>query len=254
MHKFGLKIWSINTAYYFNEAKRLIDEGYIDYIELYFVPDSEENIKYWNKLNIPFVIHSPHMAHGFNLADKSIRDRNYSIFNSVKMYADELASEKIIVHCEANGSIGETLNQLNHIDDARIIIENVPAIVSNDTIIDYFIGVKPAEIEYIKNNSNVGFVLDIGHALAAAVYYKVDYWDFIDAFFLLKPDMLHLSDSDTTTPYDDHYNIGKGNFDFHKLKGRLLKSYNISIETNKKSKQNLDDYKEDVKSLRKILC
>ncbi|RDG29039.1 hypothetical protein DV872_23750 [Oceanispirochaeta sp. M1] len=252
MHKLGLKIWSINTDNYLNEAKRLIEEGYIDYIELYYVPGTENKLAYWEKLSIPYVIHSPHMAHGFNLADKYELENNLKIFKKVQTYADALTANKIIVHCEANGSIDETIKQLNQIDDDRILIENVPAIVSNDTIIDHFIGVKPEEIEYIKRRCNVGFVLDIGHAIAAAVHYKIDYWNMIDDFLILKPEMLHLSDTDTTTPYDDHFNIGKGNMDFNKLKKRLIIDYMISIETNKKSLDKLDDFNDDVKSFRRI--
>ena len=40
MYKIGLKLWSINTDYYYDEAKRLYDEGVFDYIELYVVPDT----------------------------------------------------------------------------------------------------------------------------------------------------------------------------------------------------------------------
>ncbi len=68
--EFGLKLWSINTDYYLAEARRLYEKGVYSYIELYAVPHTLEHIEKWKKLDIPFVIHCPHSAHGFNLASK----------------------------------------------------------------------------------------------------------------------------------------------------------------------------------------
>ena len=68
MYKIGLKLWSINTDYYYDEAIRLYKDGVFDYIELYVVPNSTDSIVKWKKLNIPFIIHCPHFAHGFNMA------------------------------------------------------------------------------------------------------------------------------------------------------------------------------------------
>ena len=54
MYKKGLKLWSVNTDYYYDEAIRLYSEGVFDYIELYVVPDtlekiSDGNIFYFHK-------------------------------------------------------------------------------------------------------------------------------------------------------------------------------------------------------------
>ena len=63
MHKLGLKLWSINTDYYYDEAIRLYNDGIFDYIELYVVPNSTETIDKWKKINIPFSLHAPHFLH-----------------------------------------------------------------------------------------------------------------------------------------------------------------------------------------------
>ena len=60
MYKRGLKLWSINTDCYYEDAKKLYDNNIFDYIELYVVPDSLDTLSTWQKLNIPFIIHCPH--------------------------------------------------------------------------------------------------------------------------------------------------------------------------------------------------
>lgn len=74
MYKIGLKLWSINTDYYYDEAIRLYNDGVYDYIELYVVPNMTDTIEKWKKLDIPFIVHCPHFAHGFNLAKIENKD------------------------------------------------------------------------------------------------------------------------------------------------------------------------------------
>ena len=76
MYKLGLKLWSINTDYYYDEAIRLYNDGVFDYIELYVLPDSFDTIKKWEKLKIPFTVHAPHFNQGINLADYDKFDFN----------------------------------------------------------------------------------------------------------------------------------------------------------------------------------
>ena len=52
-YKKGLKLWSINTDAYYNEAKRLYAEGVFDYIELYVVPNSLDTLAKWKELHYP---------------------------------------------------------------------------------------------------------------------------------------------------------------------------------------------------------
>lgn len=74
MYKIGLKLWSRNTDYYYDEAIRLYNDGVYDYIELYVVPNTTDTIEKWKKLDIPFIVHCPHFAHGFNLAKIENKD------------------------------------------------------------------------------------------------------------------------------------------------------------------------------------
>ena len=68
MYKLGLKLWSLNTDYYYQEAQKLYKQSFFDYIELYIVPHTLHTLPMWKKLDIPFIIHCPHVAHGFNMA------------------------------------------------------------------------------------------------------------------------------------------------------------------------------------------
>ncbi len=83
MYKIGLKIWSINTDYYYDEAIRLYNDGVYDYIGLYVVPNTTDTIEKWKKLDIPFIVHCPHFAHGFNLAKIEKKDSSFGTPHSV---------------------------------------------------------------------------------------------------------------------------------------------------------------------------
>ena len=65
--------------------------------------------------------------------------------------------------------------------------------------------------------------------------------------------MYHLSDIESTSEMDQHLNYGQGNLDFEKLMEIIVKNPQITVETNKKSKDNLDDFILDVEFLRKYV-
>ena len=52
-YRLGLKLWSVNTDYYYEEAKRLYSEGVFDYIELYVVPNTLDTLAKWKELKYP---------------------------------------------------------------------------------------------------------------------------------------------------------------------------------------------------------
>ena len=125
-YKCGLKLWSINTDSYYEEAKKLYQEGVFDYIELYVVPGSLDSLPKWKVLNIPFIIHAPHFAHVFNLAKKEKEKSNLEIYKEVKQFADELNAPFIIFHGGIDGDINETARQLANFNESRALIENKP--------------------------------------------------------------------------------------------------------------------------------
>ena len=166
MYKLGLKLWSINTDYYYNEAIRLYNDGVYDYIELYVVPNSIKTLSQWMELDIPFIIHAPHFAHGFNLAKKEYEKGNIEKYNEVKEFADVLMAEHIIFHGGIDGSIDETARQLAALNEPRALIENKPLrAIPNKMGGEFCRGATIEELKIVIDTANCGFCFDVGHAV-----------------------------------------------------------------------------------------
>ena len=251
--KLGLKLWSINTDYYLNEAKRLYDMGLYDYIELYAVPNTENTISLWKNLNIPYTIHCPHSMHGFNLADAGKKAGNMAMFNESRKFADLLNADYIIVHGGTEGTIEETARQFTELNEPRAIIENKPyRAIPNELSINYCRGYNASEIKTVMEKAKCGFCLDFVHAACAANSQKLNIYEYIEDLASLKPVICHLSNmSDTTSEYDSHIHLADGNFDIKKLLSLLPKNQKITLETKKNFSDSLEDFIEDIKFIRK---
>lgn len=247
MYKIGLKLWSINTDCYYDEAIRLYKDGVFDYIELYVVPDSLDTIKKWKKLNIPFIIHCPHFAHGFNMAKVEKKESNLKIYKQVKMFADELSAKYIIFHGGIDGKVEETAKQLASFNEPRALIENKPMVaLPNKMGGEFCRGYNPDEIRLIKEIAKCGFCLDFGHAICSANSQGKDIYEYCREFLQFEPGMFHLTDNkDITSPYDTHLHLGTGTLDIDKIKEMLPNDAIVTLETDKLSKENLDDFIND---------
>lgn len=256
--KLGLKLWSINTDFYLYEAIKLFECNIYDYIELYVVPKSNEELKKWNIVqknhNIPFIIHCPHFAHGFNLAKSEKKESNLKIYKEVKQFADELNSNYIIFHGGIDGKIEETAKQLASFKESRALIENKPyKALPNKMNGDFCRGYNIEEIKHVIEIANCGFCLDFGHAICSANSQQKNIYDYCKEFMKLSPKMFHLTDcQDITSVYDSHPHLGTGQLDIEKIKQILPKDAIITLETVKNSKENLDDFIEDVKWLKNL--
>ena len=255
MYKLGIKLWSINTDYYYDEAIRLYNDGVFDYIELYVVPDTLNTIKKWGKLNIPFIIHCPHFAHGFNLAKKEKKDNNRKIFYEVQKFADGLNAPYIVIHGGIDGNIEETAMQLASFNEHRALIENKPFVaLPNRMGGEYCRGYNVEEIKSVMDFAKCGFCLDFGHAVCAANSFGVNIYDYCKSFLQFKPNMYHLTDlNDINSPYDSHLHLGTGDLDFCKIFDMIPDESYITFETVKISKENLDDFIEDMGWLKNVL-
>lgn len=249
-YKVGLKLWSINTDCYYKEAKKIYDQSFFDYIELYVVPDTLETISKWKKLNIPFIIHAPHSLHGFNLALAEKEQFNLKLADEAKKFADILGAEYIIFHGGCDGSIEEVIRQINLLKESRGLIENKPFFpISNALGLKECRGASTEEIELILNNTDFHFCLDIAHAVCFANAFGFNPYEYIAQFEKLQPKMYHISDGDIHGKQDCHLNFQNGTFDFLKIFSLVRLDTLISIETFKKSKENLDDFRLDCQRL-----
>lgn len=255
MYKLGLKLWSVNTDFYYQEAIKLYDQGLFDYMELYVVPDTLDFLDKWTKLDIPFVIHCPHFAHGFNLAKAEKKESNRKIFDGVQKYADALRAQFIVIHGGIDGNIEETAAQLAGLHEPRALIENKPYIALPNRMGGNFCrGYNPAEVKLVQDAARCGFCLDFGHAICAANSLNKEVYSYIEAFMALRPDMYHLTDvKDITSPYDAHPHLGEGQLDLKRILRLIPAGKNITVETDKNSKVNLDDFKKDMQCLKSLV-
>lgn len=250
MHKLGLKLWSVNTDHYLSEARRLYGLGVFDYLELYVVPGSLSALSLWENLDIPYIIHCPHFAHGFNLADPSKRAFNADIYSEVKRFADALKARYIIFHGGIEHSIEETAAQLAAFHEPRAVIENKPyrAPLGDKELCR---GYSVEEIRKVMECAGCGLCLDIGHAICAANSLSKEPYAYLNDFMKLSPKMYHLSGNDIDSSVDRHLHIYEGNYDYHRIFSAMIDGEYISIETIKDSQLTLDDFASDVVELRK---
>ncbi len=250
MNKIGLKLWNINTDYYFEEAKRLYIENVFDYIELYIVPGHLDKIDKWTELNIPFDIHAPHSAHGMNLSKKELFDNNYQLYLETKQYADVLGAEIIVFHGGVDGTIEQTIEQLSSFNDRRILIENKPYKVMPFIQGKRYVGTIPTDIILTMNQTGYGFCFDVCHALCVEKSLGMKPYSLCSEFVKLNPLRVHLSDHKLSEELDSHLNYGKGQIDFSYILKQLPKNIAITIETQKACSTNLDDFISDVNFLK----
>lgn len=253
MNKIGLKLWSINTDSYYTCAQKMYQKGIFDYIELYIVPGSINTLEKWKNINIPMDIHAPHFAHKMNLSKSEYRISNYEKYKEVKIFADKLNADKIVFHGGSGGYFKETAHQLVAFQDKRILIENKPYETLSFVNEPYYVGAKYEELKYIIDTVQCGFCLDVGHCICAANSFKIEPYSYIKKLTTLNPVRIHLSDIHIDAALDEHLNFGLGNLDFKKVITMLPENINITIETCKKSRENLDDFISDVRFLREIL-
>lgn len=255
--KLGLKLWNINTDYYLQEAKKLYEQGWFDYIELYVVPKTIESINMWKNADIPFTLHAPHFVHKINLADKGQENYNLEVFKEIELFRKELNAQYVVVHGGIGGNIEETIRQLENISHlcenfaSNYLIENKPLVAPLDKSLECR-GAKFEEIKKVIDEINCGFCLDIGHAICTSNSLKIEPYQYVEKFNGLNPTCYHLSDNFIDSEIDGHMHLGKGNYDFKKILDIINLDKNIAIETHKASKIALDDFVEDVKWLKNL--
>ena len=216
---------------------------------------------------ISFIIHAPHFAHGFNLAKKEKEESNLAIYREVKQFADELDAQFIIFHGGIDGDIKETARQLASFNEPRALIENKPyKALPNKMGGEFCRGYNLDEIKLVKETAKCGFCLDFGHAICAAnsIFDNTPHpnplpqgareqmiYDYCKKFLQFEPNMYHLTDlNDITSPYDSHLHLGTGELDFKQIFDMIPDESYITFETVKNSKEDLNDFIEDMEWLK----
>ena len=253
MFNIGLKLWSVNENY-LDEAKKLYEQGLCQYIELYIIPNSLNKIDLWKNLHsefkIPFIIHAPHFREGVNLASRECKPKNMALAKEAIEFADVLNSKYIIFHPGIAGDIKETVSQFNELNDDRILVENKPYYVIPGNFVCN--GATIDEIKFVLDNTNVGFCLDIGHAICAANALKIEPMEYIKKFLEFKPKMFHLADNKIDSIYDKHFHFGQGDLPIKNILNLLPDKSLITVETFKDFKNSLEDFERDMEIIKNV--
>ena len=213
-------------------------------------------MKGWKELkkefSLNFTLHAPHFSNGVNLADKDLEKRNIEVYDQVKRFKEELEAQYIIVHGGMEGSLDETVRQLDLINPPDMRIENKPP-VSPRMPDKQCRGAKVEEIQFITDRHPCKFCLDVGHAFCAGVYYGIEQFENLKLFQALNPDCYHLSDGNFESHIDIHYHIGKGDYDWEKVFKIIDISKNMTLETVKKAgSEPLNLFAQDVDEVNKL--
>ena len=220
MIRYGLKLWSQNDPSLFTEAIRLYKKGVFNFLELYINPGSFDKNNFEKLREIPITIHATHELHGLNLAHSN--QRNTKILEEVFCFADFLNANYIVLHPGSGGDLQTTMNHLGTIKDPRVLIENMPyrvmPVLGSETC-------NGASIEEMQGFKNLGFgmCLDVGHAVAASVAYRIPYKKYVEKLLALSPFYFHVSDGNIDLDYDEHKDLGEGKIDYAWIKSQLQK-------------------------------
>ena len=244
--KFGLKLWSTNVDL-MDRAIQLIDEKIFYYIELFVVPGTRISPF---MVDVPYIIHIPHHNFGVNIGEANKQEINISKINESIEWADKLNARYLILHA-GYGLMKDAEKLLQEIWDNRILIENMPKVGVNG---ESMIGYSPRQIEELINGREMGFCLDFGHAIKAAISLKLGYKEILSDFQKLKPELFHICDGDLENEKDSHLNIGAGSFDMQYIKEIIENNSSnlITLETPRSNQLSLDEDLENINILKRI--
>jgi endonuclease IV len=184
------------------------------------------------KYNKPVMVHIPHSGDQVNFADSQKKEINLQNLDWALKLANKFKSQVIVFHpgrVESEFcSIENAINFIKEHHDKRLHVENVPLKGKRFKSI----GGSFEDIKRIMQEADVGFCLDMAHAIEYAKAAGLEAAPFIKKMLSLKPDYFHLTDTpleeDTKTP---HLNLGEGKLDLKLMKSLLPNNALIALET-----------------------
>jgi len=136
------------------------------------------------------------------------------MFSEVRAFCDKLDGKYIIVHPGIGGSMENTIEQINAMNDRRLLIENMPYV---SMFGDDCIGSVYEELKTIVDSCNIGFCMDVAHAIITAFHLELNNFEYMKKMLNLAPEVIHISDG-RKQKHASHLNIGDGDFDFEEIK------------------------------------
>lgn len=251
MSKIGLKLQSTDFDIYNNEAAELFAKHIFDYIELYIVPETTDQINKWKKLEvkisngncvkIPYMLHAADYKHNINLSNNDNFEKNKEYFAQVEQYRQELNSKCTIISSGAGGYVSESIRQLKNISPKNILIKN--NIYKMENIINT--GSTIEEISKIKNALMCGFCLDISDAICTANIQNQEPYEYLRGFNSLHPLIYSISGNNVSSKVNTHGNLENTTYDYSIISLIIRNNALITINSDNKT-GDLTDFKNNV--------
>lgn len=259
MRKFGVKLWSkdfISNQPFATEVEKALKEGKFEYLELFALPDTYEEVKDAVKRfkGILTVIHAPHIMQGFDTSLAENLLKNQKIFSDSQKFADLLDAQIIVTHPGVRygkDCLRENIRQFKVLNDKRIAVENLPYHCASSH--KDLMGTTIQEIETIINEVKCQFCLDFSHAICSANSLSINIYEMLNGFKALIPDMYHLCDGDDTSTVDAHLHYGEGNYDLRRFLNEFTdENALITMETGKGLPNGVQPWLDDAAYLAKL--
>lgn len=222
MIKYGLKIWSSNINL-FDDITNRYKKGEFDFVELYSNSDFAHDYVNLEKLkSVPVMgIHIGNLnSAGFHTF--FLRDDQKAAWQMTVELADFFNSPRIIVHPAVEHTKETFWENLEKIDDPRILIESMP-VVSPFGGEERKFGTKLTDLREIRKRKEI--CLDITKFIKACVFHKIDYKsELMLALTELLPVYFHISGCVIDNPIDQHDNMWDANFDMTWVR-QILEEY-----------------------------
>ena len=268
--KIGVKTRDNPIVEFENSGQGSILEYFEDKVDFYeVIAEQRKGLDFFKKMkspSLPYVVHAEHFNYDVNYADKSKYDLNSKSLDFARRVADELNSEKIIVHTgifsypgkveqgDPNINIENSFSFFRKVNDSRILAENLRRFSlekqKNRSHFNYnpelagfydFSCATPKEVKEFMNETDVGFCFDFSHSVFSSTYYKKNYLDYISEFLELKPRHYHFSGQFIKTAEGnpnrikevqrDHICLKESNLDLENILKMTPKNAEITLET-----------------------
>jgi len=261
MKKFGIKLWSkdfIKNKDFATQSINAVKDGYFDYVELFALPNSYDNLHNIVKSemkNIQTIIHAPHSCFDLDTGNSELLRQNQEKLKSSQQFADLLNANIIILHpgfYEEEKFLEESIRQFKIFNDNRIAVENMPSYCSSTN--KPLHGSSPTQISRFITETNCKFCLDFSHAICAANGYKRDIFNDLHEYQKLNPCMYHMCDGNWDSDNDEHLHYGQGNYPLD----TLINDYtnddtHITMETGSGLPSSIAPWIDDIKYIKAIL-
>ncbi len=252
----GVKVWARNVAYQ-KHIQQMHRQGNCQFVELYVdTQASEADRDSWGHLNVPIRLHAPHSHGGFNPALPDRMHEKHAILQTIAQYIEITNAQSVVFHPGVDGSRDEVVKQFKGFKAQYptifklAILENKPRLGLKQETCQ---GASPEEMKFFLDALGFGFCLDFGHANCYAVSSGRDYWNVLEGFMALTPNMFHISDGDVNSAVDMHWHIGAGTFPIDRMLSYIPDNQFLVLETPHDSKETLEDFVVDAQSIRKML-